>query len=58
MHQLIPVKGRELQRLVRRCKKRLLKFPSWTLLSGIVSVIYNMFAEYVGGWEVTLTDDL
>ena len=31
---------------------------TWTLLSGIVSVIYNMFAEYVGGWEVTLTDDL
>jgi hypothetical protein len=31
---------------------------TWTLLSGIVSVVYNMFAEYVGGWEVTLTDDL
>ena len=31
---------------------------TWTLLSGIVSVIYNMFSEYVGGWEVTLTDDL
>ena len=31
---------------------------TWTLLAGIVSVIYNMFAEYVGGWEVTLTDDL
>ena len=31
---------------------------TWTLLSGIVSVIYNMFAEHVGGWEVTLTDDL
>ena len=31
---------------------------TWTLLSGIVSVIYNMCAEYVGGWEVTLTDDL
>ena len=31
---------------------------TWTLLSGIVSVIYNMFAEYVGVWEVTLTDDL
>jgi hypothetical protein len=31
---------------------------TWTLLSGIMSVIYNMFAEYVGGWEVTLTDDL
>jgi hypothetical protein len=31
---------------------------TWTLLSGIVSVIYNMFDEYVGGWEVTLTDDL
>ena len=31
---------------------------TWTLLSGIVSVIYNMFAEYVGSWEVTLTDEL
>jgi hypothetical protein len=31
---------------------------TWTLLSGIVAIIYNMFAEYVGGWEVTLTDDL
>ena len=31
---------------------------TWTLLSGIFAVIYNMFAEYVGGWEVTLTDDL
>ena len=31
---------------------------TWTLLSGIIAIIYNMFAEYVGGWEVTLTDDL
>ena len=31
---------------------------TWTLLSGIFAVIYNMFAEYVGGWEITLTDDL
>ena len=31
---------------------------TWTLLAGIFSVIYNMFAEYVGGWEITLTDDL
>ena len=31
---------------------------TWTLLSGIFAVIYNMFAEYVSGWEVTLTDDL
>ena len=31
---------------------------TWTLLSGIIAIIYNMFAEYVGGWEITLTDDL
>ena len=31
---------------------------TWTILSGIIAIIYNMFAEYVGGWEVTLTDDL
>ena len=31
---------------------------TWTMLSGIIAIIYNMFAEYVGGWEVTLTDDL
>lgn len=30
----------------------------WTLLAGLFAIIYNVFAEYVGGYEVTLSDDI
>ncbi len=30
----------------------------WTLISGLFAIIYNVFAEFVGGVEVTLSDDI
>jgi hypothetical protein len=30
----------------------------WTLISGLFAIIYNVFAEFIGGVEVTLSDDI
>lgn len=30
----------------------------WTLLTGLFAIIYNVFAEFIGGVEVTLSDDI
>ena len=30
----------------------------WTLITGLFAIIYNVFAEYIGGVEVTLSDDI
>lgn len=30
----------------------------WTLITGLFVIIYNVFAEFIGGVEVTLSDDI
>lgn len=30
----------------------------WTLITGLFAIIYNVFAEFIGGVEVTLSDDI
>lgn len=30
----------------------------WTLISGLFAIIYNIFAEFIGGVEVSLSDDI
>ncbi|MFM1865334.1 MAG: DUF3566 domain-containing protein [Candidatus Nanopelagicales bacterium] len=30
----------------------------WTLITGLFAIIYNIFAEFIGGVEVSLSDDI
>ena len=30
----------------------------WTLITGLFAIIYNIFAEFIGGIEVSLSDDI
>jgi hypothetical protein len=36
----------------------LIQVVVWTLISGLFAIIYNVFAEFIGGFEVTFSDDI
>ncbi len=36
----------------------LIQVVVWTLITGLFAIIYNIFAEFIGGVEVSLSDDI